>query len=84
MKMSKTSGAVFAAAAATLLIAGVVGAPRTAEAAAKVQCLGVNSCKGTSACKSGDHACKGQNSCKGQGFLELSKAQCKAKGGKIG
>lgn len=24
------------------------------------------------------HACKGQNSCKGKGFLEMSKAECKA------
>jgi hypothetical protein len=85
MKLSKTSGTVLAATAAALLFAGVVNTSRPAEAGAKtVHCLGVNSCKGTSACKTGSSACKGQNACKGQGFLELTKADCKAKGGKIG
>ncbi len=83
MKLSKSSGALIAAAAASLLIAGAVSIPQANAAAKKVACFGTNSCKGTSACKSGNHACKGQNSCKGQGFVELTKRTCKIKGGKV-
>ena len=61
----------------------------------EVMCYGVNSCKGKGAChgkvdacsgKNGCQAetkCGGQNSCKGKGLVKLSKADCKAKGGKV-
>lgn len=82
MKLSKTSGAVLAATAAAFIVSGTVLSTTVKAADATVHCFGVNSCKGQSACKSGDHACKGQNSCKGQGFVDLSAADCTAKGGK--
>jgi uncharacterized membrane protein len=84
MKLSKTSGAMIAATAASMLLAGAVIAPQAAQAAAaKVHCLGANACKGQSSCKSGNHACKGQNACKGQGFIDLTAKTCLAKGGKV-
>ena len=80
MKLSAKSGATLAAAAAAFVLTGTVTAPQ-AVAQDKVACYGVNSCKGTSACKTAKSSCKGQNACKGQGFLQLSAADCKAKGG---
>lgn len=76
------SGAVLAAAAFSLAIAGSALTPVQA-ASAKIHCGGVNACKGQSACKTGNSSCKGLNSCKGQGFLVMSKTQCKTAGGKI-
>ncbi len=82
MKLTKTSGVTIAAAAAALMLGGVVSAPTSAQAAEKVQCFGVNSCKGQGACKTASNECKGQNGCKGQGFVSLTAAECTAKGGK--
>ena len=76
------TGALLAASAAALIMAGSVQAADTGKAEAKVHCVGVNSCKGTSDCKTAENACKGQNECKGHGFLALTAAECKTKGGK--
>lgn len=84
MKLAARSGASLAAAAATLVLAGLAVAPASHAGDAKGHCVGANSCKGTSACKTANSACKGQNSCKGHGFLELTKSECeKIKGAKF-
>lgn len=57
--------------------------PASATTAAKIFCGGVNDCAGKSACKTAKHACAGKNSCKGQGIVELTEADCKAKGGTV-
>jgi uncharacterized membrane protein len=78
------SGAMLAAAALSLALAGGLITAPAAEAASKVKCLGVNGCKGQSACTTASSSCAGKNSCKGKGWLSLTKAQCKAKGGRVG
>jgi hypothetical protein len=84
MKTNVVSGATIAAAAIALAIGGF-SAPRSAQAAKPIHCMGINSCKGTSACKTANNACKGQNSCKGEGWLPTkTKAACEAKGGTVG
>jgi uncharacterized membrane protein len=82
MKHISRSGAVLAAAAFSLAMAGAAVAPVQAEDA-KVQCTGVNACKGHSECKTASSSCKGQNACKGQGWLSTTKADCDAQGGKV-
>jgi len=82
MKIAPKSGAVIAAAAATLFLAGVT-TPTASYAAGDGHCVGANACKGQSACKGANNACKGQNSCKGQGFVTMTKAQCDAAKGKF-
>jgi len=47
----------------------------------KGECHGVNACKGQGACGGEGHSCAGKNACKGQGWLEMTKADCDAKGG---
>lgn len=76
------TGAMIAAGAAVLVMAGFAASASAEEA--KVHCVGVNSCKGTSDCKTAENACKGQNVCKGHGFLALTAKECKAKGGTEG
>ena len=78
----KTSGLMVAAAAAALFISGAV-VHQSAKADDTVHCSGVNACKGQGSCKGASNACKAQNACKGQGFVNLSKAECDAKGGKV-
>jgi hypothetical protein len=77
-----TKGALIAAAAAGLFLAG---APvvSTAADSAKVRCEGVNSCKGKGACNSASNSCAGQNSCKGKGWISMTEKECKDKGGKV-
>lgn len=82
MKHMSRSGTVLAAAAFALAVTGVGLVPVKADEA-KVHCMGVNACKGQSACKTANSSCKGQNACKGQGFLEKTKAECDAAGGKV-
>jgi hypothetical protein len=77
MRLKHTPGMAVAAAAAMLFGTGLVSTAM-AGTDATVHCSGVNACKGQSACKSANNACKGQNSCKGKGFLEMTKADCKA------
>ncbi len=78
MKLAFRSGASIAAAAATLILAGVIAVPVTQAAEAKGHCVGANACKGQGACASAANACKGQNACKGKGFLAMTKAECDA------
>ena len=68
MKMTSRSGAVLAAAAATLFLAGTTVSTVT-YAAGEGKCMGAN-------------ACKGQNACKSQGFSTLTKEKCDAAKGK--
>lgn len=49
--------------------------------AGDIACYGANSCKGTTACSTADNACTGMNSCKGKGWINLTAAECKARGG---
>ena len=57
-------------------------APATGED--KTPCWGINECKGQGACGSQKEgtSCAGNNSCKGKGWIQLSKADCDAKGGR--
>ncbi|HEU4578215.1 MAG TPA: hypothetical protein VFS67_08175 [Polyangiaceae bacterium] len=49
-----------------------------------VHCLGIHECKGKSACHViGSHACAGQNDCKGKGWIDVPRAECSARGGKV-
>lgn len=80
MSMSKISGAVLAAVAATAFTV----APVTVSAGTtNVMCTGINGCKGQSVCKTASNACKGQNACKGKGVISTTKADCEEKGGKV-
>jgi uncharacterized membrane protein len=81
MKITVTSGATLAAAAAALFLAGAVSAPTASAQGGEGKCFGANACKGHSACKTASSTCKGHNACKGQGFTMSSQAACeKAKG----
>ncbi len=72
MTLTRTSGVVLAATAAAMIVSGLaVYAPAASAAGASVRCFGVNSCKGPN------------NSCKGHGIVDLPRAACLAKGGKI-
>lgn len=72
------------AAAPTPAAAAPAADPAAAgEQTAKVHCLGVNECKGKGACKTETNACGGQNGCGGKGMVEMTEADCKAKGGTI-
>ena len=56
----------------------------TGSGSAKVvmfECHGINECRGKSACMTPANECAGQNACKGRGWLMLSEADCKTKGG---
>lgn len=73
-----------AAPAAAAPAADPAAAPAAAgEQTAKVHCLGVNECKGKGACKTETNACGGQNGCGGKGMVEMTEADCKAKGGTV-
>jgi hypothetical protein len=80
MKISVSSGAVLAAAAAALVVGGSIPSANAASNY-KVKCFGQNACKGHGGCKSLSNACKGKNACKGQGFTMKSKSACTASGG---
>jgi uncharacterized membrane protein len=79
-------GALIAAAVASLFAARIAIAAEPEGAtgeAKKVHCEGVNECKGHGECGGAGHDCAGMNSCKGKGWVTLSEAECKAKGGKV-
>jgi uncharacterized membrane protein len=78
-------GAAVASALGSLLVSGVAyaGEKQGKTAEKTVKCLGVNDCKGKGSCKSAKNDCKGENACKGQSFTELTKKECRAKGGKV-
>ena len=82
--MNTTRSMLIAAAAATLLSAGLVTSPLAQTADAGVKCAGLNSCKGHSECKTAKSECKGLNSCKGQGWTSAKTAKaCTDGGGKV-
>jgi hypothetical protein len=78
----KLSGAAIALAAAGMFLSGTTATVSAADEA-QIHCVGVNACKGQTECKTAKNDCKGQNACKGKGFLPMTSAECKAKGGKI-
>lgn len=49
----------------------------------KVNCMGINECKGQSQCHTASHGCAGQNACKGKGWIQVTRAECDEKGGKV-
>ena len=82
--MRATKGILIASAAATLVLGGAVLARADQKTGGDmVHCAGVNSCKGQGECAGAGHSCAGMNSCKGQGWVELNKADCAKKGGKV-
>lgn len=78
-------GVVIATAVAGLFLAKGALAQGYGEAkkaeTGKVHCEGVNACKGQGACGGAGHDCAGKNDCKGKGWVEMSAADCTAKGG---
>ena len=84
--MNKTGqGMMIAAAVATLLASGTLRAAEGTEvkAASGIHCWGINGCKGQGGCNSKSNTCKGMNTCKGKGWMEVSRAECKEKHGKV-
>jgi hypothetical protein len=83
--MRVNKGMVIASAAASLILAGALGARADAKKAGgdMVNCAGVNACKGQGSCATADNSCAGKNACKGKGVLEMSAAECAKKGGKV-
>ena len=90
--MKNVKGTMIASAVASLFAFGAYAADAKADskapakdskaAAANVKCTGVNECKGKGACGvAGKHECAGENECKGKGWVQLSKDECKQKGG---
>jgi hypothetical protein len=76
-------GMLIASAAASLVLAGTVGARADEKTGGDVYCSGINSCKGTGACAGAGHGCGGQNGCKGQGIVKSTKDECQKKGGTV-
>ncbi|HZP86324.1 MAG TPA: hypothetical protein VFB54_05850 [Burkholderiales bacterium] len=81
MEKSRVRSVAWAAAAASLFIAGCAnygsGGTQTADAGTvKVKCYGANSCKGQAECKTAMNECKGQNSCKGHGYVMMTEKAC--------
>jgi hypothetical protein len=76
-------GAVIAASVAGMFAMGASGVASAKEGGDDVMCSGINGCKGQGSCHGGGHSCAGMNGCKGQGNMKVSKAECKAKGGKV-
>lgn len=76
------SGAVFAVAAMSLVIAGATTTSTPATADDTMKCFGLNACTENGVFKPLTNACKGKNACKGQGIATLGKTQCLAEGGK--
>ena len=85
--MRKKNGLAIASAAATLILAGVVGAGATSHTEKgggdKVMCEGVNECKGKGSCATAQNSCAGENACKGKGAISTTKEECEKKGGKV-
>jgi len=79
-----SKGILIAAAAATLLASGAVRARAEEKAGGdNVKCVGINDCKGHGSCAGAGNSCAGKNDCKGKGVVEVPKAECQKKGGKI-
>lgn len=71
----KLAGLAIAAAAAALLVSGVVTAAEQGSGV-KIKCYGTNSCKGHGECKTAMNECKGKNACKGKGFEKMTESAC--------
>jgi hypothetical protein len=84
MTIRSIQGAILAGAVAGLFTAGSAFA---ADPAPKgddtIHCSGINACNGKGSCAGADNSCKGKNTCKGKGWVDTSKKDCKAKGGKV-
>lgn len=80
-----SKGMLIAGAVATLFLSGAVVAQAEDKAGGEVKCAGVNECKGKGSCAggTGGNSCAGMNSCKGKGVVDMSAADCTAKGGKV-
>jgi hypothetical protein len=78
----KLTGIALATAAAGLFATAGMAPAVAAKHEGMVHCMGVNACKGKSECATASNACKGQNACKGKGWVAMSAADCKTKGGK--
>jgi hypothetical protein len=83
MTAKKLTGIALATAAAGLFATAGMTPAIAAKNEGKVHCMGINACKGKSDCATASNACKGQNACKGKGWVEMTAADCKAKGGKV-
>ena len=83
-KRRAVNGAAIAVAAAGVFygLYKSVEAVKPQEQVGDIACWGINSCKGTTACSTAFNACTGQNNCKGRGYLNVSAAECRAKGGR--
>ena len=83
----KTKRALLTAAVAGLVGAGATLQANLAIAADKpvmmVQCWGANSCKQKGACATSHNECANKNACKGKSYLEMTKAECLKKKGKL-
>lgn len=83
-KRRAVNGAAIAVAAAGAFygLYKSVAAVKPEAEAGTIACWGINSCKGTTACSTAFNSCTSRNSCKGRGYLNVSAAECKAKGGR--
>jgi len=87
--MKPTSSALLASAVASLFATvgcGYISDPDDDDPEAIVKCQGVNECRGQGKCGGvapggGIHGCEGLNECKGQGWIEITGADCEARGG---
>ena len=82
MIMNKSTSRILLGAAIVGMMSGAVVVSTPAQADT-VKCYGVNECKGKTACHTSLNECKGQNACKGKGYLEMTKKECKKKGGSL-
>ncbi|MBI3770208.1 MAG: hypothetical protein HY271_17180 [Deltaproteobacteria bacterium] len=80
---SISTGMLIAGAAATLVLAGAIGAHADEKTGGDVYCFGINACKGQGACAGAGHVCGGRNSCKSAGVVKTTLAECQAKGGTV-
>lgn len=50
----------------------------------RVHCLGIHDCRRWSACRAlGSHGCAEQNDCKAKGWIDVSRAECSTRGGRV-
>ena len=82
--MNRTKGALIAAAAATLIVAGSarVRAEEPKKPEDTVMCEGINECAGKGTCAGTSNGCAGMNSCKGKGVVSSTFKDCVCQGGK--
>ena len=85
MKKHLLSGAVIAAAVASMFASSAAAHPNHAKEKSKgVKCAGINACKGRGECGGADSSCRGLNDCKGQSWITVAtRKQCADRGGKV-